>query len=418
MHTLSKFSFGVGDRFAHQAKAQLKAFIMAAEQGADVVPVWNKSHREHTTVGSQPDSVRAAADVAVRELGWKKPYHVDADHIRLETVGGFIASSDFYTIDVADSIGKPAAASDVTALADKLPQLVGRLQIPGIEHPFTITRADVERIAAKYLLAVQEAGRIYRHIADKKGANNFITEVSMDETDAPQTPPELLVILAAIAAEKIPIQTIAPKFTGRFNKGVDYVGDLVQFEKEFNEDLAVIAYAVKQLRLARKSKIKRPFRQRQVFDLCPDPSASLSPATEPACTSKQPAPPGWKKSSALSPKRVGEGLTLAKEIYAKALKKKDALCAPYAAVIDIDVSKLPSAETVAGWTAEQYVNALRHDQSCPEFNSSLRQLIHVGYKIAAEFGDRYLHMLEACEPTIAKNVTGNLFDRHMKPLLL
>src|SRR2546430_16215691 len=66
----------------------------------------------------------------------------------------------------------------------------------------------------------------------------------MDETDSPQTPPELLVILAAIADEGIPAQTIAPKFTGRFNKGVDYVGDLAQFEKEFHDDLAVIAFAI------------------------------------------------------------------------------------------------------------------------------------------------------------------------------
>ena len=64
---------------------------------------------------------------------------------------------------------------------------------------------------------------------EKKGKGEFITEVSMDETDSPQTPVELLIILAAVADEGIRIQTIAPKFTGRFNKGVDYVGDLAKF---------------------------------------------------------------------------------------------------------------------------------------------------------------------------------------------
>ncbi len=77
----------------------------------------------------------------------------------------------------------------------------------------------------------------------------------MDETDSPQTPPELLIILAALADEQIPIQTIAPKFTGRFNKGVDYVGDLKQFEQEFNEDLAVIAFAVQQYGLPPSLKL-------------------------------------------------------------------------------------------------------------------------------------------------------------------
>jgi hypothetical protein len=82
---------------------------------------------------------------------------------------------------------------------------------------------------------VQEAGKIYRMIVENKGEGAFIAEISMDETDAPQTPVELLIILAAIADEKIPIQTIAPKFTGRFNKGVAYVGDVARFAEEFKE---------------------------------------------------------------------------------------------------------------------------------------------------------------------------------------
>src|SRR5205807_1824770 len=86
MLTLGKFSIGVGDRFARQAKAQLRACQLAAEKGVDVTPVWNKSHREHTIIGSKPEAVRAAADAAVNALGWAKPYHVDADHIRLDTV--------------------------------------------------------------------------------------------------------------------------------------------------------------------------------------------------------------------------------------------------------------------------------------------------------------------------------------------
>ena len=131
----------------------------------------------------------------------------------------------------------------------------------------------------KYLLAVQQAGAIYRHIRGERAGRDFITEVSMDETDSPQTPPELLVILAAIADEKIPIQTIAPKFTGRFNKGVDYVGDVAQFEKEFNDDLAVIALAIAAIRPARQPEAQRSLRQRQVLHLRPD---SPSPATRPA----------------------------------------------------------------------------------------------------------------------------------------
>ena len=415
MLTLSKYSLGVGDRFAHQAKAQLRACMMAANHGAEVVPVWNKSHREHTTIGSEPGGVRTAADAAVRELGWRKPYHVDADHIRLETLDGFLASSDFYTIDVADAIGRPAGANAVTAFADRHDDLVGRLQIPGVEAPFQATRADVERIAGKYLLAVQEAGRIYRHIAASKGEGTFITEVSMDETDSPQTPPDMLVILAAVAEEGIPIQTIAPKFTGRFNKGVDYVGDLTQFEKEFNEDLAMIAFAVKKFGLPANLKLSVHSGSDKFSIYAPIRRAI---GRFDAGLHLKTAGTTWLEEVIGLAEAGGEGLDLAKEIYAKALDKKDALCAPYSAVIDIEAGKLPSKETVKGWSSEQFVSALRHDPGCKAFNPSLRQLIHVGYKIAAQMGDRYLRMLEACEPTIAKNVTGNLYDRHLKPLFV
>ncbi len=140
---LEKYSFGVGDRFAHQAKAQLQACMRAAAAGVEVAPVWNKSYREHSIVGSQPASVLAAARAAVSELDWTKPYHLDADHIRLETVDSFIEPCDFYTLDVADAIGQPAAAEDVKAFVERHPELVGRIEIPGIEQPFeTDARRD------------------------------------------------------------------------------------------------------------------------------------------------------------------------------------------------------------------------------------------------------------------------------------
>ena len=92
--------------------------------------------------------------------------------------------------------------------------------------------------------------------------------------------------------------------------------------------------------------------------------------------------------------------------------------APYSTVIDIDPSKLPAAEAVNGWTSQQYTSALRHDQSNAEYNPSFRQLLHVGFKIAAKMGPRYLEALEANEETVAKNVTANLWERHIKPVFL
>jgi hypothetical protein len=413
--TLSKNSIGVGDRFAHQAAPQLHACTLAAEQGVTVVPVWNKSNREHNIIGSEPLSVRAEADRAVRELGWPKQYYVDADHINFDTVDRFILASDFYTIDVADWIGKPADQAAIGAFVHHHPEFAGELQIPGIAKPSVINAAFVEQTAAKYLAAVKEAGRIYRKIEDLKGHGKFIPEVSMDETDSPQTPAELLIILGAIADEGIPIQTIAPKFTGRFNKGVDYQGDLAKFSEEFANDVATIAFAVKKYNLpanlklsvhsgSDKFSIYQPMRQAlKRFD---------------AGVHLKTAGTTWLEELIGLAEAGGEGLDMAKEIYAQAYEQREALCGPYAAVISIDAKRLPLPSTVRGWSSEQYQNALRHVQTNHEFNSDVRQLLHVGFKVAARQGAKYLHLLEHFAHIIGKNVTENLYERHIKPVFI
>ncbi|MBM3983812.1 MAG: hypothetical protein FJ304_26810 [Planctomycetes bacterium] len=415
MLTLGKYSVGVGDRFAHQAKAQLRACQLAAKAGAEVIPVWNKSNREHTIIGSEPGSVRASADAAVKELNWTKPYHVDADHIRLETVDRFLAASDFFTIDVADSIGQPIPANAVKIFATRHPEFLGTLAIPGVSAPFTTTASDVERVASKYLKAVKDASAIYNKIAWAKGSDNFIAEVSMDETDAPQSPFELLFILAALSNEGVRVQTIAPKFTGRFNKGVDYVGDLAQFETEFRDDLAVIAFAVKQFRLPANLKLS-VHSGSDKFSIYPIMKKAIREAD--AGLHLKTAGTTWLEEVIGLAETGGDGLAMAKAIYAKALTKKDELCAPYATVIDIDASKLPTADAVNDWSAEQFTGALRHDQANPQFNSSFRQLVHVGFKVAAQMGEQYLGMLRTCEPAVSRNVTTNLYDRHLKPLFV
>jgi hypothetical protein len=413
--TLPKYSIGVGDRFAHQAKAQLAACIKAADAGVEVVPVWNKSNREHTIIGSEPAQTRAAADAAVKELGWTKPYFVDADHINLKTVQRFLDPSNFFTLDVADMIGQPAKAEDVAAFIAAHPELVGSVAIPGIAEPFKTDKAFVEGVANKFLAAVQNAGEIYRLLLENKGAGRFVPEISMDETDYPQTPVELLIILAAIADEKIPIQTIAPKFTGRFNKGVDYVGDVKQFAKEFEEDLATIAFAIKKYGLPENLKLSvhSGSDKFSIYKAIHDGAKKFN-----AGVHLKTAGTNWLEELIGLAESGGNGLAIAKEIYAEALAHKDELTAPYATVIDIDDSKLPTAAEVNGWTGKQYAAALRHDQTNPAYNPSFRQLLHVGFKIAAKLGPRYLEALEANEDVVAQNVTANLWERHIKPVFL
>ena len=413
MKTIDKFTFGVGDRFAHQAEAQLRAFQLLADQGIKVTPVWNKSNREHLIVGSEPAGTRAAADGAVSKLGWSSDYLLDADHINLETVDRYLPHCDFYTIDVADDIGTPAAPEEISAFIDRHPELVGTVAIEGIEAPLEISREDVEKTARQFLKACELAGRIYRHIASEKGSEEFIAEVSMDETDDPQTPPEMLIILAAISDQGFPIQTIAPKFTGRFNKGVDYVGDLAQFEQEFNDDLAVIAHAVKSYGLPETLKLS-VHSGSDKFSIYGPIKRAL--ARTGAGLHIKTAGTTWLEELIGLAEAGGDALVLAKQIYATALEKKEALCEPYATVIDVDDSKLPGAEEVNGWTSEQYTGALRHDQANPAYNQHFRQLLHVGFKVAAQLGDTYLDALKGNAEVIGKNVCENIYERHMVPL--
>ncbi len=412
---LSKYSIGIGDRFGRQGEAQLTAFVQAKAMGVDITPVWNKSNREHLIVHTHPDSVRAEADTAVKALGWKGPYHVDADHIGLNTVDAFISCSDFFTLDVADFVGKAAPEVDIQDFVTRHRRYATALKIPGIDRPLTISGPDVAAIARKYLTAVREAGAIYRHIEAAKGRDRFITEVSIDETDTPQTPVELYFILAAIADQKIPPQTIAPKFTGRFNKGVDYVGDVAQFDKEFNEDLAVIAFAIREFGLPANLKLS-VHSGSDKFSIYGPIAHALR--THEAGLHLKTAGTTWLEEVAGLATAGGDALKLAQEIYEKAYGRIEDLCRPYAAVIDIDRARLPEPKTVRGWSGAEYAAALRHDQKCRAYNPHFRQLLHVGFKVAAEMGTAYLQALEANARVIGALVTENLLEKHIKPVFL
>jgi len=415
MNIPSKYSFGIGDRFAHQARAQLQAILMAHGQGVTVTPVWNKSYREHQIIGSVSETTRLQADAAVRALGWTEPYFLDADHINRDNVDFFLDSCDFYTIDVADYIGQSCELPAITDFCERHKKYIGKLDLPGLDSSVEIDRSLLEEVAAKYLFAVQEAGRIYRHIRQQKGAGDIVVEVSMDETDEAQSPVEIFLILAALADEKLPVQTIAPKFSGRFNKGVDYVGDLQQFQVEFEQDVAVLGLAVTEFDLPGSLKLS-VHSGSDKFSIYPIIQQTIRKFD--AGLHLKTAGTTWLEELIGLAQAGGDGLELAKDIYRQSLERYDELCGPYATVIDIDRGRLPAAGDVQSWDGEKYTACLRHDQSEPRYDLNFRQLLHVGYKIAAEMGQRYTAALEKHRDIIAENVTGNIFQRHIKPLFL
>ncbi|HVV48997.1 MAG TPA: tagaturonate epimerase family protein [Polyangia bacterium] len=412
---IEKFSLGIGDRFGREGLAQLRAVQQAEKAGVVVVPVWNKSNREHSLIGTTPDDVRAEADEAVSVAGWKHPYHVDADHIGVKTVDRFLAASDFYTLDVADFIGQAPDEAALAAFVRDMASFKGTLRIPGVEQPFEVTDAVLEKIGRSYLAAVMEAGTIYRRVLAAKGEGNFVPEVSTDEAIEPQLPFELFFILGALAREKIPVQTIAPKFSGKFLKGIDYVGDADAFARELDADLAVVKHAVSVFGLPPSLKIS-VHTGSDKFKLYPIIQRAIG--KHGAGLHLKTAGTTWLEEVIGVALSGPAGLAVAKKVYTAALPRYDELVKPYATVVEIERAKLPAAATADRWSADDFASRLRHDQKNPAYDINLRQFVHVAFRVAAEMGDEWTGALEAAREVAGRCVTENLFDRHIRPLFL
>lgn len=412
---LGRCSVGIGDRFGREGVALLRAFAMAREAGADVVPVWNKSEREHANLGTAPAAVREEADRAVRTLQWRGPYHVDADHIRFADVDRYVPSSDYFTIDVAGSLREAAAGSEIAAFQERYRRYCGPLAVPGIEEPLLVTEAFLGEIAGRYLAAAREAGRIYRRIEAAKGRGNFVVEVSMDEADRCQAPLELFFVLGALADEGVPLQAIAPRFCGRFKKGVDYEGNVERFSREVEEHMCVLGHAAREFGLPENLKLS-VHSGSDKFSLYGPLGRTVR--RRGAGLHLKTAGTTWLEELAGLAASGGEGLRIAREIYRAAFSRREELCRPYGGLVDIEPRALPAPGEVGSWPAEDFVAALEHDRSCPKYRRDFRQLLHVAYKVAAEMGERFLRALEERESVVAPRVTKNIYERHIRPLFV
>jgi hypothetical protein len=410
MKTLGKYSFGLGDRFGHQGDAQLRAIIAASEKGVEITPVWNKSNREHVTIGTQPGDVRLEADSVVAKAGFSKDYFVDADHINNDTIDRFIASSDFFTIDVASYIGTQADMKEIDEFMKGIDKYSSFIDIPGTGLHFKTSEFQIRMIAKRYLFAAIKASEIFGRIENVKGKGNFIIEVSMDEVPDPQTPVELFFILKMLSHLNIPVQTFAPKFPGRFNKGVDYVGDPQIFIDEFEKDLHLIDFAVKEFGLPENLKISIHSGSDK-FAIYPYIGAAIKKLDKGIHIKT--AGTTWIEEVIGLAFSGGDGLKFVKEIYYEALGKIDELCTPYADVIDIKSSLLPSKIEVMGWNGRKFAESLKHVRINPDYNPDMRQLIHVAYKLAAHRKDEFYRLLDENQKTISDCVFDNIYNRHI-----
>jgi hypothetical protein len=412
---IEKYSFGTGDRFGKEGGAQLEAIMEINRLGIPVVPVWNKSNREHSIIGSIPADVKNEAIEAVKAKKYSGSYYIDADHINLDTVDKFIVSSNFFTIDVAHFIGMKPEKDAVDDFTGRYQHYLGEMVIPGIRKNLNVTGSFLSGLAENYLIALDAVSKIYDRICQLKGKGNFVAEVSVDEAELVQGPLELFFILAELKHKGVHVQTIAPKFSGLFAKGVDYIGDIGGFAREFEQDVAVLKYAVKELGMAENLKLSvhsgsdkfsiYPFIKKAIHQF----DAGIHVKT---------AGTNWLEEVIGLAEAGQDGLEITKEIYARSMERYDELTGPYATVLHIDRPQLPPVSEVLTWNSKRFSEALTHDQQCAGYNPQFRQLIHVGYKIAAEMGPQFQDALIRHRSIIESKVKNNLLERHLKLLFL
>jgi len=403
---LNKYSFGIGDRFGKEGNAQLRAIQEINRLGIPVVPVWNKSNREHELVGTCPADVREEADQAVNSSNWNGAYFVDADHITGDSVDRFIDSSDFFTIDCAQFIGKqpnPILKGDFL-------KRMRSTRIPVIRSGGT--DFDVNEFADTYLAAIHEVKRVHEQILLKK-PGGFITEISMDEVPAAQSPLDLYFILKELYHLDIVPHTIAPKFTGTFAKGVDYEGDREIFTWEFEQDIKILKHFAEELdsdqtvKLSVHSGSDKFSIYPVIRNLIKKHNAGIHIKT---------AGTTWLEEVIGLARGGGEGLRISKEIYYQGISRFQELSAPYTAVLHIDPRKLPPPKEVLTWSSVHFANTLIHEQNCIDYNPHFRQLIHISYKVAAEMGSEFLDALDHYRDPVEHQVYTNLIERHLKRL--
>ena len=413
MKKLEKYSLGIGDRFGQQGNTQLKAIMEAEKKGILITPVWNKSNREHLFTGTKPEDVRREAETAARNSGFARDFFVDADHINLQTVERFISYSDFFTIDVASFIDKMAPEDRIGHFTGLCSKYFHGISIPGLRHKLSCSEKEVRCIAEKYLYACIQAGDIYRYIKRGRDDDDFVIEVSIDEVSQSQSPLEIFLILRMLNDENIPVQTIAPKFCGRFNKGIDYSGNTGEFALEFESDLLVVSHAAAEFGLPENLKIS-VHSGSDKFSVYPVMNSLLAKHNK--GIHLKTAGTTWLEEVIGLAESGNEALELVRTIYIKAFGMIDELCAPYSDLLSIRSGSLPTADEVGRWNGRKFASSIRHEPGNRDYNPDMRQLMHIAYKLAAQDMTHYLELARSNIDTISRGVFDNLYNRHIQKI--
>jgi len=252
-----KTSAGFGDRLGMATPGHLRALRQMPDKGDGIGPIFaQQSVRENTRTGRSPQQVVDEATWGLFQEGWKVPWGADADHLKTTDVTGqFVdAGYTFFTIDPGDQVDDTAQTAPASALEERVRHLpwdtledsLRELEARYLDTSYVVDgparlfdREVLWRAAAKYGAAVDHTVAMSRHLASAMGERPFDLEVSVDETNTTTTLAEHFYIASELNRLGVDWVSLAPRFVGRFEKGVDYIGDLDEFSREFSQHAAL-----------------------------------------------------------------------------------------------------------------------------------------------------------------------------------
>jgi tagaturonate epimerase len=237
-------SFGFGDRLGLATPGHIQAV-----QGTGLAPIFaQQSVRENARTGRTPQQVMDDARFAVDTAGWDAPWGADADHLKTaDDLAPFVkAGYTFFTIDPGSYVDNEADTDSVSILKDKVKgqnwSEISDVYLHSNDY-WEFGNFETEsllRAVVKYGKAIQHTNVMYQRLCQIK--DNFDFEVSVDETEAPTTPLEHYFIANELTRSGVHFTSLAPRFIGRFEKGVDYIGDLAALDVEMAQHAAVTAH--------------------------------------------------------------------------------------------------------------------------------------------------------------------------------
>lgn len=252
-------SFGFGDRVGSATPGHVQA-LRAADPNGRIAPIFaQQSVRENTRTGRTPQQVLDDATWGVFQEGWRAPWGADADHVKeIADLAPFVgAGYTFYTIDPSDHVDNAAHTAAPVALREKaagLPwdALGGSYETlrerycaaPFVLEGLTLRFDEITLLRAlgKYGRAIAHTAAIAAALTARLGGAAYDLEMSVDETDTPTSAHEHFFIASELRARDIPVVSLAPRFVGKFQKGVDYIGDIAPFEAELVQHAAIMRH--------------------------------------------------------------------------------------------------------------------------------------------------------------------------------